>query len=162
MYKVVLIRHAKSSWEHLSLADYDRPVANRGLRDIKNVSKFLKERAIVPDMVITSGANRAKTTAVEIFKPCGYQNEIVVNDELYFKGVNGVLSIIIGLSNHVKHVFICFHNPAINEIAIDNLGLNEENVPTLGMVFCESTAPSWKEWTFDNTKIVGFVKPKYL
>ena len=63
MKKLFLVRHAKSSWADPSLADLDRPLNKRGLRDAPFMAKLLKGRGVQPDRILSSPANRAFTTA---------------------------------------------------------------------------------------------------
>ncbi|MGB0429070.1 MAG: SixA phosphatase family protein [Bacteroidia bacterium] len=162
MKRVVFIRHAKSSWKQPELKDLERPLAKRGVADTKKVGKWLKNNGVLPDLVITSPAKRAIDTANSICARCGYQKEIVVNENLYFKGPSAIFRQINQLSDTYHHVFIVFHNPDINQITIDQLQATESNIPTLGLVFTESIAGSWKNWNLKNSEIVAIVKPKNL
>lgn len=162
MKSVVFIRHAKSSWKFPELPDLNRPLNQRGERDLKNVGQLFKNEGLVPDLIICSPANRAKSTAQSLASRCGYQKEIVVNNNLYFKGTRSVIRLINQLSETIETAWIVFHNPDINEIALDNLGAEEMNIPTLGCVFTKSVASRWQNWSYSNTNVVRIVKPKNL
>ncbi|MFY0675393.1 MAG: histidine phosphatase family protein [Bacteroidia bacterium] len=162
MKSVVFIRHAKSSWKNPELIDLDRPLNQRGKRDLQNVGYLFKNEGIKPDLIICSNAVRAKTTAKSLAAQCGYQKEIVVNENLYFKGSSTIFRQINQLSESFEKIWIVFHNPDINEIAIDLLQANEDNIPTLGCVFTKSISPTWINWSINNTEIVRIVKPKNL
>ena len=93
---------------------------------------------------------------------CGYQKEIVVNENLYFKGNSAIIRQIQQLSETIESVWLVFHNPDINDIAINHLNVEETNIPTLGCVFTKSIAASWQSWSYTNTDVVSIVKPKNL
>ena len=63
MKTLLILRHAKSSWNNLDLPDYDRPLNKRGKRDAPRMGDFLRHQDLVPDLVISSTAKRAKKTA---------------------------------------------------------------------------------------------------
>lgn len=160
--KVVFIRHAKSSWDNPSLADYHRPVAKRGLRDIELVGNYLRSGKEFPDFVISSGALRAHTTACGICKILGFDGPIETSTQLYFEGSDAIINQIRGLDEKHSVVFMFSHNPDLNELCIGQLGLTVENVPTTGVVFTESLAETWREWMPQNAEIKGFLRPKDL
>jgi len=160
--KVVFIRHAKSSWDHPELADYQRPVAERGFKAIALVGEFLKERALFPDLVLTSGANRAYTTAKGLTAFFTNQPKIIKNDKLYFCGKQAVYNLIKTCPNHVETLFLVFHNPDINDIVIGDFVANETNIPTLGCVITQAEINDWKHWDIKKTSVTQIVKPKKL
>jgi phosphohistidine phosphatase len=162
MKSVVFIRHAKSSWKYPELSDLERPLNQRGKRDVKNVGQLFKYKGLKPNSIICSPAKRAKTTAIDLALHCGYQKEIVVNDNLYFNGVSAIIGQIQQLSESIETVWLVFHNPDINDIAINHLNVEETNIPTLGCVFTKSIAANWASWSFANTEVVSIVKPKNL
>jgi phosphohistidine phosphatase len=68
MKTILLLRHAKSSWEDPDLPDYDRPLNKRGKNDAPRMGKLLKDKDIIPDLIISSTAARAKKTAELVAK----------------------------------------------------------------------------------------------
>lgn len=162
MKSVVFIRHAKSSWKFPELSDLERPLNDRGKRDVENVGQLFKNEGFKPDLIISSPAKRAKSTAKGLAMHCGYQKEIVVNENLYFKGNSAIIRQIQQLSETIESVWLVFHNPDINDIAINHLNVEETNIPTLGCVFTKSIAASWQSWSYTNTDVVSIVKPKNL
>jgi phosphohistidine phosphatase len=63
MKSVLILRHAKSSWKHPELSDHDRPLNKRGKRDAPIMGRLLKKEDLVPDIIMTSTAIRARSTA---------------------------------------------------------------------------------------------------
>lgn len=159
---VVFIRHAKSSWDTPNVADYQRPVAKRGLEDIDRVANEMKKKGLIPDLVVSSGAERALTTArglVGILKP---DLEVVVNDQLYFAGKKAVYGVVKETGNDVKTLFLVLHNPDINEIVLGDLGYDDDNVPTLGAALVRVKCDNWAEWKPKHAKVEELIKPKKL
>ena len=66
MKNLYLIRHAKSSWDDPLQDDFDRPLNDRGMRDAPRMGKRLKEKDLHPDMILSSPANRALSTCMQI------------------------------------------------------------------------------------------------
>ena len=87
MKTLLIMRHAKSSWKEQDLPDHDRPLNKRGEKDAPRMGKLLKDEDLIPDLIMSSSAVRAKKTAELVVKTCKYKGKIVLNHSLY--GVNG-------------------------------------------------------------------------
>jgi len=72
MKTLLILRHAKSSWSHPGLSDHDRPLNKRGKRDAPRMGQLLREEGLLPDLIISSSAKRAKTTAERVSNESGY------------------------------------------------------------------------------------------
>jgi phosphohistidine phosphatase len=84
MKKLYLVRHAKSSWEDSSLDDIDRPLNGRGKNNAPEMGERLKKQGILPDLLISSPAKRAMSTAKKIAERVGYsKKEILIDENLY-------------------------------------------------------------------------------
>ncbi|MCP4673012.1 MAG: histidine phosphatase family protein, partial [Desulfobacula sp.] len=84
MKNIILVRHAKSSWKNLSLDDFARPLNKRGKRDAPFMGKQLKNRKIMPDIILSSPAKRAKKTVKTIAKVIGYpKKKIIFDNNMY-------------------------------------------------------------------------------
>src|SRR5207302_4503921 len=95
MKTLFLIRHAKSSWNDTALPDKDRPLSDRGRRDAPKMGKRLAKRDVKPDLILSSPARRALTTAEIIAKKLDYKlKEIVADDRLYASAVHDLLNVI--------------------------------------------------------------------
>ena len=103
MKTLFLIRHAKSSWEDTALADKDRPLSDRGRRDAPKMGKRLAKRDVKPDLILSSPARRALTTAEIIAKKLDYKRkDIVVEDRLYSGAVHDLLKVIHKLGDELS------------------------------------------------------------
>ena len=83
MKTLLVLRHAKSSWKNATLADYERPLNKRGKRDAPRMGELIKQEGIVPDLIISSSAERALATAEAVARASGYESEIQTTRQLY-------------------------------------------------------------------------------
>jgi phosphohistidine phosphatase len=116
MKSVLVLRHAKSSWKQQELADHDRPLNKRGKRDAPLMGRLLKKEDLVPDIIISSTAIRARSTAEAVAKASGYKGEIVLDKSLYAAGPEAYLGVIQDLSDEYVRVMIVGHNPGLEEL----------------------------------------------
>ena len=91
MKTLLLLRHAKSSWKDESLTDHDRPLNKRGKKTAPLMGHLLREKNLVPDLVVSSTAVRARSTAEAAAEACGYPGEITLTDELYLATAGEIL-----------------------------------------------------------------------
>ena len=124
MKTLFLIRHAKSSWDDTALPDKDRPLGDRGRRDAPKMGKRLAKRDVKPDLILSSPARRALTTAEIIAKKLNYKRkDIVVDDRLYAAAVHGLLNVIHGLGDKLERVILFGHKScAIGNILLGIVG----------------------------------------
>ena len=99
MKKLYIIRHAKSSWKDTALDDFKRPLSKRGRKDAPFMAKKLKQKGVMPDVIISSPATRAKTTAELIAKELNFK-KLIIN--LIIKQTSGGLIKIININYIIK------------------------------------------------------------
>ncbi|MBT8246014.1 MAG: histidine phosphatase family protein [Winogradskyella sp.] len=154
--RVILIRHAKSSWEY-GIGDIDRPLKKRGIKDASTIAKVFKEKNYVLDRIYSSPANRAFSTC-NIFKRNlnWTDNEIEIVNELYDFGGESVLNFIATLNNTLDTVVIFGHNHAFTAIA-NMLGDKFiDNLPTSGLVVLKFNIDSWEFARYGETELLMF------
>lgn len=164
MKTLVLIRHAKSSWNDASLADRDRPLNPRGERDAPEMGRRLAATGDAPDLVVSSPAVRALTTARAIAEAVGYPvKKIGENERLYGAGRTQLLQEIRGLDDRFQRVFLFSHNPGLTDLVN---ALSEEaridNVPTCGVVEFRVDADRWANVGPGTVQRIGFDYPKRI
>ena len=81
-----LLRHAKSSWDDPELADHDRPLAPRGLRNIAALAAHVRAKGISPSLILCSSAQRARETLAGVLPALDTEVEILIEDGLYGAG----------------------------------------------------------------------------
>jgi phosphohistidine phosphatase len=145
---LIIVRHAKSSWENEDLSDFERPLNDRGKRDAPRMAKRLKEKRVYPDMMLTSPAQRALATCEIIAEGLGFaKNKIVREKSLYHASASQILQTLQQLRDRDEEevVMIFGHNPGLTEFANELLHENIDNIPTCGVVGCRLDIDEWKK-----------------
>ena len=143
MKTLFLIRHAKSSWDDTTLPDEDRPLNDRGKRNAPKMGKRLAKRDVKPDLILSSPASRALTTAGIIAQQLNYKlKDIVVDDRLYPGAVHDLLKMIHEFGDKLDRVMLVGHNPALAELA-QRLSSEITRMPTCAVAELKFNAKSW-------------------
>ncbi len=161
MKTLYIIRHAKSSWS-FDLRDFDRPLGDRGRRDVKKIGKYLQDNLDPPKLMITSPASRAFYTALFIADAWGYPEYKIVLDPAFYHGSpNGIIKTLSALGN-ISSVAIFGHNPGLTDLANTISDANIDNISTCGVIGIEYKMDSWK--SLDKVRGQQFVSitPKSL
>lgn len=161
---ILLMRHAKSSWKDRKLRDYDRPLNKRGKRDAPAMGAFLKKSGMVPDLIISSPAVRARETALLAAEEMGFDRDrIVWSESLYFDGPNAYIDAIRRAEPGSGRVMTVGHNP-MTEYAITLLtGMrNQYPVPTAAITCLGVSADSWDELEPGSCSFLWMKRPKDL
>jgi phosphohistidine phosphatase len=159
MKKLYILRHAKSSWKDMNLEDFDRPLNGRGKRDAPFIGSLLKQKGIKPDMILSSPANRAKSTIKLIAKEIEYNSKIIFKEEIYESTTNLLYKMLCALKDDVSVVVLCGHNPELNLLANKLVGFNE-NIVTCGVVEIEFDINNWNDIDSTNAKMLSYEFPK--
>jgi phosphohistidine phosphatase len=160
--QLLLLRHAKSSWDDPALPDHDRPLAGRGRKAAKLIGEHLRHQGVPVALVLCSSARRARET-VELLDPPG---EIHFEHEIYVASADQLLERLRRLPTDVETAMLVGHNPAIQELAIalTRRGANDlagRKFPT-GALATLSFAGPWRTLNPEQTEIAAFVTPKQL
>jgi phosphohistidine phosphatase len=161
MKTLLILRHAKSSWKVPDLSDHDRPLNRRGKRDAPKMGKILKERGLVPDLVISSTATRAKDTASSVAKHSGYKGKRIRFESLYAAEPGAYLAVIRELTDNYQRVLIVGHNPGVEEL-IELLTGEIHIVPTCTLAQIEFEIEKWSDTLrrlTDRGRLVEILKP---
>ncbi|MGZ4053576.1 MAG: SixA phosphatase family protein [Bacteroidia bacterium] len=118
MKTLYLIRHAKSDWAIEGLSDIFRPLNSRGYSDAHKMALVLKEKKILPELIITSPAIRAISTALIFSKILNYDpSKILINKNLYDSSVKDYSKVVSEAGKNIKSVMLFGHNPVITQFA---------------------------------------------
>lgn len=171
MKRIYLVRHAKSSWDNVSLTDKERPLLNRGLHDCKRLSNYLSHYNICPDIIFSSSARRCIHTLELIFSNIDPENTIVnIENNLYGADLPLLLNLILYTSDAYQSLMIVNHEPVLSqltnllirnsEIVINNDLLNK--FCTCGMAILEHESNNWRDMNSFDLQLVDFIKPSNL
>jgi phosphohistidine phosphatase len=165
MKTLYLVRHAKSSWADPALADQDRPLNKRGLRDAPAMGQKLAVHQVRVDALWTSPARRAVETARCFAKALQFpRKEIELRDRLYTSAIEDLLLEIRSCPDEVKRLLMVGHNPVTTEFANfligDDCDTEIELIPTCGIVALEFSCSSWQKIRENEGKLLFFDYPK--
>jgi phosphohistidine phosphatase len=158
--RLLILRHAKSSWADSSQDDWQRPLNARGLRDAPRVGQWLRERGVMPDIIITSDAVRARTTAQAVATAAGYPRDIVTDPSLYHAKPGDLLDALNGVRDGAGTVLIVGHNPGLEDFVLLLTG-EHHGLVTTALVELDLPIDRWSD--LDGTigaSIVGTWQPR--
>jgi phosphohistidine phosphatase len=156
-----LIRHAKSDWNDSSLSDFDRPLNERGKKAAPEMGKRLAKKKIEPDLICSSPAKRAITTARKIAEEINFDpDKIKEIKEIYEATVKNLLEVVNDIPEKHKSVFIVGHNPGLTDFANYLSNAHLMNIPTCGVVHIQFDNLHWKEISAMTGKMIEFDFPR--
>jgi len=162
MKKLLLVRHAKSD-QSLMLSDQDRPLNARGKKDAPLLGKALANYAWIPDIILSSPALRALTTAQAIREQLSTAHPLHVDKRLYSGGFQGYMDCISETSDAFQNLALFGHNPVITEVAQFLLKLPTAPIlPTGTMILLQSNAQSWGSFEKNQVSLVFYLIPRLL
>lgn len=144
MKRLLILRHAKSDWGDASLDDWERPLSARGVSDAPRVGEMLRARSLVPDVIITSDAVRARTTAEAAAQAAGYSREIVLEPSLYLATPDKVIAVLNALADSLDSALVVGHNPGLEDL-IEVLTGEEHEMPTAALVQLALPIDHWRD-----------------
>lgn len=162
MKRLLVLRHAKSERGPEFGSDYERPLAKRGKRDAASLGEALAERGLVPDVVVSSPARRARQTARRACRAAGLKRgEIVYHDSLYFEGAGGAIQAIRETAGAADVVMVVGHNPTLEEI-VAYLTRHYVSLPTATMAVIDFDVADWSDIKRSTGALRTVLSPKDL
>ncbi|MDO9157514.1 histidine phosphatase family protein [Sediminibacterium sp.] len=147
MKQLLLVRHAKSSWANPGQADFDRPLNERGHGDAPMMANRMIERGVSIDMIISSKAVRALTTANYFATANGIAiSDIVEHDFLYHAPPERFVKAIIQIPDEINTAAIFAHNPGITDFVNQLTSTRIDDMPTCAIFAIRIDTLSWKNW----------------
>jgi len=129
--KLYLLRHAKSSWKDFSIRDFDRPLNKRGKRDAPMMAERMAQRGIAPDVILSSPAKRAKSTAKQFAK--ALDRKVTYIDAIYEASISRLTEIINEAFETHDTVMLIGHNPSLTVLGSSLTDHHFDNIPTTGI-----------------------------
>lgn len=163
MKRLFVIRHAKSSWKDLSLADHERPLNKRGKRNIPDMARHLAAQYDGVDTFISSHAVRAHETAKGIAAAFHYATkDIKIAPDLYHAGTIQILTVVKSIPDEHDSAAIFGHNPGFTEFINDMTDSDIFNIPTCGVAVIHLPIDTWKKAAFMTNELALYTYPKAL
>jgi phosphohistidine phosphatase len=153
MKRILLLRHAKSSWENSALTDFDRPLNERGKTDATKMATVIGA-IFTPEFIWCSPAKRTIETAYLYCVKLGLNKNIIrFDDGMYEASVDNLINVIRGTSPSISNLMIIAHNPSITELVSKITEASIDNIPTCGAVLIDTQISDWHQLN----KKTGFV-----
>ena len=162
MKRLLVLRHGKSKRGPEYASDYERPLAKRGKRDAAALGEALVGRELVPDVVISSPARRARQTARRTCRAAGLKRrDIVYHDSLYFEGAGGALEAVRETAGQADVIMIVGHNPTLEEM-VAYLTRHYISMPTATMAVVEFDVVDWVDIRRSTGALRAVLSPEVL
>lgn len=175
MKRLILLRHAKSSWDDSNLPDAARPLSKRGERSAPQIGQLMAREGYFPDRVLCSTAKRATQTMKCIVPAFNREIEPVVLDELYMATPREILTTIVEHGGHAGCILVIGHNPGLGDLAawMLNDGSSKavaklkEKFPTAAFAVIDLPIDDWRDLddtAIDNWsgRLIRFATPRDL
>lgn len=161
--QLLLIRHAKSDWGNAGLRDFDRPLNARGKNNAPEMAERLIRQDIVPELIVSSPAVRALTTA-KYFALAWHIPSIDIQEEpsIYEASIKALLSVINDLDDKYDQVALFGHNPGLTDLANYLCNGHIVNMPTCSVIQIQFPFDSWKLISSNTGNVLLFDYPKNL
>ena len=161
MKTLLLMRHAKSSWDDPSLRDFDRPLNKRGLRAAPLMAAHLRRKKLRPGLVVASPAERAKQTASLVVEHAGLTAELRHDERIYDADLPRLLEVVSQLDAGAEEVLLVGHNPGMEELLTHLTGA-QERMPTAALARLELDVEAWADVRPGCGRLAWVVRPKEL
>ena len=162
MKTLLLIRHAKSSWDDVTQSDFERPLNERGKTDAPKMGKRLRKKGVKIDAFISSPAKRAKKTAEYFIEEFGRdKDEIIFVQSLYDASVSAFSTAVKAIDDKFDTVAVFSHNPGITQFANELVsGADIDNMPTCSVFAVKADVDKWKDFSKAKKEFLFFDYPK--
>lgn len=162
MLRLLLLRHAKSDWNHPGLRDHDRPLAPRGLRSAPRMGRYLREQGLVPAAALVSTARRARTTAELALEAAGAAPEVMRQmPELYGSSPDEIVEIVAAEGGDSSPLLVVAHNPGMEDL-VSRLGGRYEHFPTAALAIVSVPGADWAGFSVTRATLDSLVRPREL
>lgn len=166
--ELLILRHAKSDWESSALTDFERPLAKRGKTDAPKVGAWLYREGLVPDLVVSSPAERARQTAVKVCESLDIKSKEILWDQAIYDAVLPRLLGVLGrCPADAAMVLLIGHNPGLEELLLHLVGEDLEIpddckiLPTATVARVEMP-DDWTQLPPGSGRLVSITRPRGL
>jgi phosphohistidine phosphatase len=144
MKTIIILRHGKSSWSDSNLADHDRPLKTRGKEAARRIGRSLEEEGIMPDLIYSSTAKRARDTVRYLLETMPCDSDVIFSRDLYPGSPDDYIEILKMLKNDIQCVMVVGHNPGLEELLF-YLTNTVESLPTAAAAQVDLEINEWRE-----------------
>ena len=162
MKRLYVMRHAKSDWHAGAATDHARPLNGRGRRAAPLMGRYLADIGETPELVITSSAVRARTTAELAIEAGDWGARLQVTDSLYGTGPDGVLNVIGGVSDDIDRLMVVGHQPTLGGLVATLSGGNVAVKTATVVILDLYLGRSWQSDTPPHGEIIAVLQPRHV
>jgi phosphohistidine phosphatase len=162
MKTLLVMRHAKSDWGSPLGDDHERPLADRGVKAARRMGCFLTDSGSVPQLVISSTAVRARTTAELAAEAGGWNCPIVTLADLYASDPDRVLGVVRGTEDEIERVLIAGHEPTWSTLVTWLIGGGRVRMPTAAVACLDLRHERWVDLAPATCELRWLLTPKAL
>lgn len=161
MKRLFVLRHAKSSWTDSELADFDRPLNDRGLEAAPFMGRLMADRNLTPDIILGSPAKRARQTAELLKDAADWEAELKFDDAIYEASPITLCRVVADLPNEIGSAMVVGHNPGM-EGFIRILTGRLEPMSTASLAIIDLAVDEWSRVEAGTGRLVEVIRPKEL
>ncbi|HVZ57582.1 MAG TPA: histidine phosphatase family protein [Chitinophagaceae bacterium] len=163
MKTLLLVRHAKSSWDQDVASDFDRPLNDRGKRDAPAMAARLRDRKVQIDLIVSSPARRARKTAEYFAREYGIRDKhIRLVESLYAAPAPAFDPVIASLDDDFAHAALFSHNPGLTDYVNTLTSTRVDDMPTCGVYAVRCEVRHWADFAEAPKTFWFFDYPKHL
>tara|TARA_Y100000768_G_C23743820_1_gene570605 strand:- start:133 stop:624 length:492 start_codon:yes stop_codon:yes gene_type:complete len=162
MKSVILFRHGKSDWNASYRADHDRPLNNRGIKAAKKMGQFLVARDQIPDLIISSTAVRAKTTALLVIESANWESKFILESGIYGGSPEYLLDLVHSQDDQYSSICLVGHEPNFSSFISQATGQEYLDFTTANMAKINFNVDQWIKVQFLKGKLEWHQQPKNL
>ena len=163
MKTLILIRHAKSSWNNPSLTDFDRPLNKRGIRDAPKVGTAIEQAGISFDRVLCSDARRTRQTLALLSQGVTIDRDVIEYlPDMYGASAHHLLSCITEQSDTDSCIALVGHNPGMEDLANNLADEHVGAMSTCNVIQIEFDCDSWSDLPGLTGNVTLIIRPRYL
>lgn len=161
MKTLFVLRHAKSSWNHPELSDFERPLNKRGKKAAPRIGREMAERGYLPEIIISSPATRAAETVKLVAEAAEFTAEVVYDKSIYGAGRSELFYVISEISDSYSSALIAGHNPGFEQL-VETLVNEYKRMPTAALAVLDLDIKSWNKFQSGCGEMRDFLIPKEL
>ena len=163
MKTLLVLRHAKSSWDDPALDDHERPLNARGERDAPRMGRLVRKKRLPVELIISSDALRAGLTAQAMADATGYRGQLLMDSRLYHASAAEILAVLRStVEDNVTTVMIVGHNPGLEDLVAQLTG-EPAGLTTAALAQIELPIDRWPDLiTSIRGTLIGLWTPKEL
>jgi phosphohistidine phosphatase len=170
MPRLLLLRHAKSSWDDVQATDFDRPLSSRGRRAAPLMGRHIALHRLVPQRILCSSSRRTRETLAGILPYLADDLDVRLTRDLYLSSEDRYVDIIRAQGGTARTLLVIGHNPALQETSLTLVGQGNptllhdmrEKFPTAALAVIDFEAKTWIDVEPETGRIVAFFRPREL